>query len=89
MVDLTADYDAGIRYRDKILLLQKLASLEPGTKVVLIDISTLEERSFIMGEPPFAVEDSHPKQVGAVMPRGTGASFFTRDTPKQGVKQTW
>jgi hypothetical protein len=83
------EHMAGYSFYKKLRLLRTLASLKPGTKVVLIDQKTLEERPLTIEEPLLNVKEPQPKQVGAVIPRGTGASFFTRDTLKQGMKQTW
>jgi len=83
------EHMAGHSFHKKLRLLRTLASLKPGTKVVLIDPKTLEEHPLTIEEPLLNVKETQLKQVGAVVNKGTGASFFTRDTPKQEVKQTW
>lgn len=83
------EHMTGHSFYKKLRLLRKLASLKPGTKVVLIDPKTLEERPLAIEEPLLNVKEPQVKQVGAVVNKGTGASFFTRDTPKQGMKQIW
>ena len=80
------EHMAGYNFYKKLRLLRTLASLEPGTKVVLLDPKTLAERPLTIEEPLLNVRKPQPKQVGAVMNKGTGASFFTHDTTKQGVK---
>lgn len=84
-----AEHMAGYSFYKKLRLLRTLASLEPGTKVVLLDPKTLEERPLTIEEPLLNVREPQPKQVGAVMNKGTGVSFFTRDTPKQREGQAW
>lgn len=84
-----AEHMAGYSFYKKLRLLRTLASLKPGTKVVLIDPKTLEERPLTIEEPLLNVREPHPKPVDAVVNKGIGASFFTRDTPKQGAKQKW
>ena len=76
------EHMAGDSFYKKLRLLRTLASLKPGTKVVLIDPKTLEERPLTIGEPLLKVREPQPKQVGAVVEKGTGASFFIRNTPK-------